>query len=200
MTRSTEQENTEATARGSRLGQQDYFEVALRVLGEQGHEALTIAVLCDLLGVSKGSFYHHFGGWPGFMEALLTHWEQTSTVRVAEMASRIDDPAARSGLLHKMAMAVNLDAEAAIRVWARSEPIAQQVQERVDQARITVVTDLIALQLPRSEARRLAELTHAVLVGIQLTAPTKTARRFVREIKLLDDLVEARHGVRVFGS
>ena len=189
----------EAASRSARLGQQDYFDVALDVLGKQGHEALTIAVLCELLDVSKGSFYHHFGGWPGFMEALLNYWEEVSTIEVAEMASRTEDPAQRYGFLRKMTTAINHDAEAAIRVWARSEPVAQAVQERVDKARIAVVADVIAQKLPRPDARRLAELTHSLLVGTQMTSRPVAIKGFLNEVKLLDSIVEARYGVHVFG-
>jgi AcrR family transcriptional regulator len=198
MTQSTEHTRTEASARGNRLGQQDYFDVALDILGKQGHEALTIAVLCEVLDVSKGSFYHHFGGWPGFMEALLTYWEQVSAVQVAEMASRVDDPHARSGLLRNMGLVVNHDAEAAIRVWARSEPVAEQVQERVDKSRIEVLTDLIALRLPRPDARRLAELAHVTIVGTQMTSRPFSHQVMLRQFKLLDSLIEARYKAHVF--
>lgn len=200
MTRSVKQDSSEASSRANRLGHQDYFTAALDVLGKHGHEALTISVLCDILDISRGSFYHHFGGWPGFVEALLTHWEQVSTVQVTEMAARIDDPAARYGLLRKMTKAVDHDAEAAIRVWARSESIAQQVQARVDKARIAAVTDMIALQLPRPDARRFAELTHAILVGIQMTSRPVSVQRLLQETALLDSLIETRYGVHVFGS
>lgn len=198
MTQSSEHTRTEASARGSRLGQLDYFDVALDILGKQGHEALTIAVLCDVLDVSKGSFYHHFGGWPGFMEALLAHWEQVSAVQVAEMASRVDDPHARSGLLRNMGLAINHDAEAAIRVWASSEPVAEQVQERVDKSRIEVLTDLIALRLPRSDARKLAELAHVTIVGTQMTSRPFSHQVMLRQFKLLDSLIEARYKSHVF--
>lgn len=198
MTQSSEKTRNDVSARGSRLGQQDYFDVALDILGKQGHEALTIAVLCEVLDVSKGSFYHHFGGWPGFMEALLNYWEQISAVQVDEMASRVEDPQARSGLLRKMSMAVNHDAEAAIRVWARSERIAEQVQERVDKSRVEVITDLIALRLPRPDARRLAELAHATLVGTQMTSRPFSNQLLMRQIKLLDSLIEARYKSHVF--
>ncbi len=57
------------TATTPRLTQRDYFTVALRLLAAGSHEALTTAALCDELQVSKGSFYHHFGGWPGFVTA-----------------------------------------------------------------------------------------------------------------------------------
>jgi len=199
MTRSAAQANTETSSRGSRLGHQHYFDVALDVLGKHGHEALTIAALCEALDVSKGSFYHHFGGWPGFMDALLTYWERASTLQITEMAARIEDPVTRLGLLRKMAMAVDHDAEAAIRVWSRSEPVAQQVQDRVDKNRIAAVTDLVALQLPLQDARRIAELAHALLVGTQMTSRPVSVQRFLREVKALDTLIEAKYGVHVLG-
>ena len=69
-----------------RLTQDDYFREALAVLDEFGSDALTIAVLCDRLDVTKGSFYHHFGGMPGFITQLLEYWEREHSVRLIKIS------------------------------------------------------------------------------------------------------------------
>ncbi|WP_239003564.1 TetR/AcrR family transcriptional regulator [Nocardia panacis] len=58
------------------LTKEQYFTAALEVLAECGFKGLNIGVLCRGLGVTSGSFYHHFGGWPTFVTALLEHWER----------------------------------------------------------------------------------------------------------------------------
>ena len=45
---------------------EEYYDAALEVLAQLGFKGLNIGVLCKRLGVTSGSFYHHFGGWPGF--------------------------------------------------------------------------------------------------------------------------------------
>ena len=48
------------------------------VLAQHGVPALRIHRLASRLGLSKGSFYHHFDGIPGYRTALLAHVEQQS--------------------------------------------------------------------------------------------------------------------------
>ena len=50
-------------------------ESGWEILGESGSDAITVAALCERVGVTKGSFHHHFGTMPGFVEALAQHWE-----------------------------------------------------------------------------------------------------------------------------
>ena len=57
------------------LSRSAYFDVALELLAEGGHDGLTIAALCARLGVTKGSFYHHFRDLCAFTDALLAYWE-----------------------------------------------------------------------------------------------------------------------------
>ncbi|MEV0081899.1 TetR/AcrR family transcriptional regulator [Saccharopolyspora sp. NPDC050642] len=44
-------------------GKQDWLDAGLEILADQGVPALTIDRLATKLGLTKGSFYHHFGGW-----------------------------------------------------------------------------------------------------------------------------------------
>ncbi|MBN9618450.1 MAG: TetR/AcrR family transcriptional regulator, partial [Actinobacteria bacterium] len=82
-----------------RLTTQDYVREALVVLGEEGPEALTIAGLCERLGVTKGSFYHHFGGLPGFVDVLLESWEREEGRRLAAAVRAYPDPGERLAAL-----------------------------------------------------------------------------------------------------
>src|SRR5579884_2605293 len=58
----------------ARANRTAYLECALDVLAESGADGLTIAELCGRLGVTKGSFYHHFAGMGEFVTALLAFW------------------------------------------------------------------------------------------------------------------------------
>ena len=72
-----------------------YFDEALRVLAREGRNGLRIGRLCAALGVTSGSFYHHFGGWDGFVAALLEHWEREEVGRIVELVNARDDPLER---------------------------------------------------------------------------------------------------------
>lgn len=57
------------------VSKEQYFETALGVLAEVGFKGLNIRRMCEALGVTTGSFYHYFGSWQGFVDALFEYWE-----------------------------------------------------------------------------------------------------------------------------
>lgn len=177
-----------------RLSRQDYFDAAFEVLAEGDYRQLTIARLCDRLGVSKGSFYHHFDGWPGFVQALLSHWEEERTLRVAALAASVGTKRDRSRLLNAMVTGLPHDVEAAIRVWSRNEPIARSVQLRVDDERVAMMADLLSSHLEPKDAQELAELFHTVLVGAQMSSHPVPPRRIRMAMNRLAELVAAQYG------
>lgn len=153
-----------------------FFDAAMTLLARQGRSGLRLATLCRAVGVTSGSFYHHFGGWDGFVDALLEHWETVDTRRLAEIAGREPDPEGRLDVLKHLALTFPHEAETAIRSWAHGDPRVAVVQERVDEQRRRVVLDaLVATGVEEVRAGRLADLALAVLIGRQQRlGPTDT--------------------------
>ena len=60
---------------GKSLDREAYFGAAYEILGEIGSDGITINALSERLGVTKGSFYHHFASLPAFVQALADWWE-----------------------------------------------------------------------------------------------------------------------------
>jgi AcrR family transcriptional regulator len=157
---------------------EDYFRAALDVLGEQGSDALTIAALCERLDITKGSFYHHFGGWPRFVEDLLAYWEREHSERLIALSKLQPDPTLRITLLTEMGVGLPHASESAIRAWGRSNAEVAAVVERVDKRRERHVVDSIAaLGIERPRARLLARLSIDLLVGIQTREVPPEPRR-----------------------
>ena len=151
-----------------RLTPEDYFREALAVLGDYGSEALTIAVLCDRLGITKGSFYHHFGGMPGFVTQLLEYWEREHSERLIKISRAQPDPTLRIATLNDLGVGLPHASEAAIRAWGRSSPEVADVVARVDRRRERHLVDAIAaLGIDRPRARVLARIGLNLLVGVQ---------------------------------
>ncbi|MFC5138145.1 TetR/AcrR family transcriptional regulator [Actinomycetospora rhizophila] len=145
-----------------------FFDAAMTLLARQGRSGLRLAALCRAVGVTSGSFYHHFGGWDGFVDALLEHWETVDTRRLAEIAGREPDPEGRLDVLKHLALTFPHEAETAIRSWAHGDARVAVVQERVDEQRRRVVLDaLVAAGTDEQRAGRLADLALAVLIGSQ---------------------------------
>lgn len=146
----------------------DYFETALNLLADGGSKAVTIARLCQDLGVTKGSFYHHFGGIPDFMARLLAYWESRGLTEAARTLA----VAGPSDILEvaKLTATWNLhhEAESAIRALARTDPAVAAVQRRVDRHRENDLAGaFVVVGIEPDRARVLARLGIAVLIGIQ---------------------------------
>lgn len=153
----------------SSLGPDAYFATALDLLSEGGPEALTIAGLCSALRITKGSFYHHFGGMPAFVDALLAFWEEEHSNRLIALSKTETDPVHRAQVLVQIAMDLPHGAEAAFRAWGRSNPVVAAAQTRVDAEREDALTDaVVALGLSRKQARLHARMAVAILLGVQI--------------------------------
>ena len=145
-----------------------FFAAAMRLLAGPGLPALRIGRLCHEVGVTSGSFYHHFGSWDGFVAALLEHWATEEVDRPLELVRRVEDPVERVTLLKGLALTIPHEAETAIRRWAGTDEAVAAAQQRVDDGRREAVREVIAplLDDPTLTAT-LAEVGLSLLVGHQ---------------------------------
>lgn len=145
-----------------------YFDAAMALLA--GGSPLTISSLCGAVGVTSGSFYHHFGSWDGFVDALMADWEQRETTDlIAGIKGIPEDAEHRLRLVVDVALTVPHRAEAAIRSWANANPTVAATQRRVDRARRSFLADIVA-ELPTtavSSPRVLATLLIATFIGLE---------------------------------
>ena len=172
--------------RNLKVTQEQYFTAALDHLAAHGAEGLTIGVLCRALGVTSGSFYHYFGNWNGWLDALLAHWEERQTDRIVARAASQATPEKRMQVLQSEAAELPHEAEAAIRAWGQGEEKVRLAQERVDtRRRDELRTIMVEVGVPPADADRLSIMGLAVLVGIQqLQRPVDVAVLYA----LLDEL------------
>lgn len=151
-----------------RLNAGDYYREAFEILGEFGSESLTIASLCERLGITKGSFYHHFGSMPGFVSGLLDFWASEHSDRLIAISKSQPDPTLRIAALIDIAVSLPHASEAAVRAWGRSNGDVAEVTLRVDRRRERHLTDaVVALGVQRSSAKLLARIALSLLIGTQ---------------------------------
>jgi AcrR family transcriptional regulator len=150
---------------------------------------MTIAVLCERLEVTKGSFYHHFGGMPGFIAQLLAFWESEHSERLIAISKAQPDPALRMTTLIDLAVGLPHAPEAAIRAWGRSNLEVAEATSRVDKRRERHVTDaVVALGVDRPRARLLTRISMGLLIGTQQRenpVDLKRLRRMFEEVNKL---------------
>jgi AcrR family transcriptional regulator len=180
----------------STLTREHYLAVGLDLLAEGGVNAVTIAALCDGLGVTKGSFYHHFASGPDFHLALLAGWEQTTYEKI-EQARAVGDSHKRLSVLKELGVAAHHEAESAIRAWARSYEPAAAVVRRVDAAREeNLVESFRAIGIPLTRARHLARIGLATLIGTQSLERPVDRKRLLAVFDEYQEWLEAATGGR----
>ena len=116
-----------------------WLDEGLDLLASSGFNGVTIEALCERLGLSKGSFYHHFKGMPGYQIALLEHFEERETQAFIDLVESLPttDGAKRLRALTKAVVADEAhDAlEPQFRIWASQDQVAREYLERIDRTR-----------------------------------------------------------------
>ena len=150
-----------------RLRPADYFAAALAILAEDGVAGLTTTRLCDRLGVTRGSLYHHFESGPAFQAAFIEHWEHELTPRVLA-AIDATEPSARLDLLQHLAINADHAADRAIRAWAHTNADVERAVGRIDSANeAALARALVDVGIEAQQAEILARIGYAQLIGAQ---------------------------------
>jgi len=146
----------------------DWLDAGLEMLAAEGPQALVAERLAQRLGVTRGSFYHHFRSRESFQHALLERWAQRHTRDVIDAAEHAGAREPKLDRLLDRVLALPHDLGTAVRAWAQRDPIARRFQTQIDARRIAYVQRLIAGDgLTPARARRLAQLGYLLYVGLQ---------------------------------
>ena len=129
-----------ATQPKPRLRRQDWVDAALRQLSGGGVAAVTIEELASQLGVTRGSFYHHFGDREELLRAMLDYWAQRWTYEIRDRLGALGlDPGATLLALMRTVRSEGVEFDAPFRAWALHDPLARAVVEQVDQVRLDFI-------------------------------------------------------------
>lgn len=167
-----------------------YVEAGLALLGDEGPAGLKLGALVRRLGVTTGSFYHHFDSMGGFRDALLASWEASRTAETALLAQAATEVAPDHGIavLKEAALALPHAAERAIRAWSHQDPAVGAVQRRVDEGRRASLRSTIGrLVADPGAAASLADLGTTLLIGFQQGGDATGDLDVARLAALLDD-------------
>ncbi len=147
----------------------DWYDAALALLADGGAEQLTLASLCERVGATKGSFYHHFENLPAFHHATLDYWSTDLLARSVARATAVTDPRARLAELRRIGVASLHEAEIAVRAWGTwYEPAASAYRRLEEGRRAALVATFGELGIPAAQATRLARIGTALMIGLQL--------------------------------
>ena len=81
MDSTTERNGARETATRQHLTRKDWCQKALDVLAASGGEQPKVRQIARELGVTYGSFYHHFESADDFFRAILRYWQKDSAGR-----------------------------------------------------------------------------------------------------------------------
>jgi AcrR family transcriptional regulator len=177
----------------SRRSPQDFFTVAFELLEADGFPALTAAGLSDRMGVTRGSFYHHFSSFDDFVDRLLAYWEERYTTKpVASVAAIEGDEAQREEQL-RFAQLLPHGAEAAIRVWSGVNRRVASSQERVDALRRSSTAEHLRRHgLSDQDALDYADLAVASLIGMEMLDRPANVSQILRVLEIVQAVIDSR--------
>jgi AcrR family transcriptional regulator len=112
------------------LGRRDWLEAGQRLLRTSGVGGLKLRALADSLGISTGSFYHHFSDFDAYLVALAKYYSgEQLAASIATVMREAHTPYDRIVRASRLAGETALpELIAAMRAWARrDERVAPEV-------------------------------------------------------------------------
>lgn len=170
-----------------------WINEGLLVLKEEGIAGVRIDRLAARLGLTKGSFHHHFDSAGDFRRSLLERFELDAIRRMEDAAGSLDRVSPQRVLVDASAQ-VSDDAamEAAIRGWATQDEAAKASVRRVDAARLKTLTTVWESVAPTEAlARSAAMIPYLILIGASVAVPRPTEHELHDVFDLLATLIPA---------
>ncbi len=179
-----------------KLSRNEWIAGAFEALIDGGIDSLRVEPLAKRLGVTKGSFYHHFENRRALHLAMLSEWERRGTAQIiVEVEDSTTSPDDRLRALARRTFApdpVSDGIETSIRGWAAIDPVVAEAVSRVDNRRLGFVVELLVdAGMARPLAKRRARLMYRTLIGefVWRTAGGPSSTK--RELEEMSDLLLA---------
>ena len=118
-----------------RLSRHDWLEAGLKLLYDAGISAVTINALASQLGITRGSFYHHFKDRKDLSIAMLNYWKQKWTDELRDDVAALGLVALENLIKHRQAAGYDV----AIRAWAVHNDQAKKVVKEADKIRLDFI-------------------------------------------------------------
>lgn len=172
-----------------------WLNEGMAVLAEQGARGVRVDRIAGRLGLTKGSFHHHFDGIADYHRALWARYESDSMDAIRRAVTAVSDLPPERALMELPAHVVfDPRIEAAMRGWAFENDEASAVQRRVDAARLDALISLWQQILPGSGRARIAALVpHLLMIGASVALPSPTKTDMQEVFSLLATLVPSVH-------
>jgi AcrR family transcriptional regulator len=179
----------------AKLSKEIWLKSTLDKVGDVGVASIEVESLAMELKVTKGSFYWHFQSRDSLLSEMLNYWYNSATLAIGLVGKRdFNDPLDRLRYFFTLALNRSPDVpggpiEQALREWARVSDIAAEMTRRVDQDRISLISDAyIELGQSEDQARLTAEMALAQLIGLNILMRSKSLRHHAEGTKAFLEL------------
>lgn len=177
----------------ARKTKQDWLEEGLALLEEEGATRLKIDVLKERLGVTKGSFYHHFKNFQDYKTNLLGFYEEARMLQIIALVEGEETAVQRLNRIFDVTVQASAKLEVAVRAWSLQDEEVRQYQTRIDTQRLDYA-DALFFELTKNEekARLMSQMLYSLYIGCsQLVPPIQgdALGRLYEEFKRLYGLV-----------
>ncbi|MDX1696429.1 MAG: TetR/AcrR family transcriptional regulator [Ketobacteraceae bacterium] len=173
-----------------RKSREDWINAGIDTLKTKGPQALSAEKLAKKLGVTRGSFYHHFENIHGFNTAILDHWVNVNTtIPFAEAKTNTSTPEDELEQLVEKSWHTDLQLEVAVRAWAMTNQQVRQWVETSDKYRLEYLIGLYqAVVGDKEKGKRFAQIAFYGLLGAIHAQPKMAEEKLgelIREIQNL---------------
>jgi AcrR family transcriptional regulator len=178
----TKQETARRSGDG-RLGRTDWVRAGQDVLREEGIAGLKLSVLTARLGVSTGSFYHHFSDFEDYLGAVAEYFSADRVQGLIDQTmAGAPDPLTRIRRLAKLSLEDHtFELDKAMRIWATMDQRAAVTVARSEKAVLAFLSDAFHdLGFASEEASLRARILLSVNIARLLTSDGKSRRSFFK--------------------
>ena len=165
----------------TRFARKHWLALGMRIMQEDPQVRLTIDLLCQKAGKTKGSFYFHFKNMDSFLVALAEYWYEEFTLEVIRKSERQATPREKLDHLNTLAFQLDPRIEQGMRNLAAREPAIREICATVDDRRLAYLTGLYesTRRFDRPAAKALATIEYAAMVGIQQIMPDVPSKKIM---------------------
>ena len=154
----------------TKVTREDWINVALKTLIDDGIEQVKIMILAKKLGVSRASFYWYFEDRNEILDELIKLWSQTNTKSILLQASKpapnIVEAVANVFSCWMDIKSFNPRLDAAIRAWAHQDKKINLLVDDDDNNRLAAIkTMFLAHGYPQPEAFIRARVLYFMQIG-----------------------------------
>lgn len=177
-----------------RKSKQDWLQQGLHTLAEDGLKGLKIDRLADRLGVTKGSFYHHFQNSQDYEKQLIAYWADQYLSTAVQLPQNPEEYIPLLDMLIEEAFFPITEPEIQIRSWAQQDEGVREYVELVDMVRHNFVRKIFEeVKQDTHQAALMADILFAILIGSMMTLPRIPSER----VKNLYQEFKRLYGLRI---